>query len=95
MIDINVLLPLLLYIAGFVLLIVLIIVGIKLIGVLTKLDGILDNIDGKVSSLDGAFNMIDKFSDGVALVGDRIVTNTVSAVNKIFNKKREEYDDYE
>ena len=95
MIDINVLLPLLLYIAGFVLLIVLIIVGIKLIGVLGKLDRILDNVEGKVSSLDGAFNIIDKFSDGVALVGDRIVTNTVSAINKIFNKKREEYDDYE
>ena len=95
MIDINVLLPLLLYIAGFVLLIVLIIVGIKLIGVLGKLDRILDNVEGKGSSLDGAFNIIDKFSDGVALVGDRIVTNTVSAINKIFNKKREEYDDYE
>ena len=58
MIDINVLLPLLLYIAGLVLLIVLIILGIRCIGILGKLDRLLDNIDNKVSSLDVALMLL-------------------------------------
>ena len=47
MVDLSTVLPILLYLAGLVLLIVLIIVGIKLIGLLDKFDRIADNVEVK------------------------------------------------
>ena len=86
MVDLSTTLPILLYIAGLVLLIVLIIVGIKLIGLLDKFDRIADNIEVKVSSLDGAFNFVDKFSDSVAMVSDSLVSTTVKLLSNVFGK---------
>ena len=86
MVDLSTTLPILLYIAGLVLLIVLIIVGIKLIGLLDKFDRIADNIEVKVSSLDGAFHFVDKFSDSVAMVSDSLVSTTVKLLSNVFGK---------
>ena len=88
MVDLSTTLPILLYIAGLVLLIVLIIVGIKLIGLLDKFDRIADNIEVKVSSLDGAFNFVDKFSDSVAMVSDSLVSTTVKLLSNVFGKNK-------
>lgn len=88
MVDLSTTLPILLYIAGLVLLIVLIIVGIKLIGLLDKFDRIADNIEVKVSSLDGAFNFVDKFSDSVAMVSDSLVSTTVKLLSNVFGKSK-------
>ena len=81
MVDLSTTLPILLYIAGLVLLIVLIIVGIKLIGLLDKFDRIADNVEVKITSLDGAFNIVDKFSDSVAMVSDSLVSGTVKLLS--------------
>ena len=88
MVDLSTVLPILLYLAGLVLLIVLIIVGIKLIGLLDKFDRIADNIEVKVSSLDGAFNFVDKFSDSVAMVSDSLVSTTVKLLSNVFGKSK-------
>ena len=96
MIDINVFLPMLLYIAGLVLLIVLIVLAVKCISVVDKCDKILENLDEKVNSLNGAFNVVKRISNGVGLIGDKIVDSANGFVEKIINKKNgEEYDDYE
>ena len=88
MVDLSTTLPILLYIAGLELLIVLIIVVIKLIGLLDKFDRIADNIEVKVSSLDGAFNFVDKFSDSVAMVSDSLVSTTVKLLSNVFGKSK-------
>ena len=93
MVDLSTTLPILLYIAGLVLLIVLIIVGIKLIGLLDKFDRIADNVEVKITSLDGAFNIVDKFSDSVAMVSDSLVTGTVKLLSNVFGKNKTSKED--
>ena len=93
MVDLSTTLPILLYIAGLVLLIVLIIVGIKLIGLLDKFDRIADNVEVKITSLDGAFNFVDKFSDSVAMVSDSLVSGTVKLLSNVFGKNKTSKED--
>ena len=93
MVDLSTTLPILLYIAGLVLLIVLIIVGIKLIGLLDKFDRIADNVEVKITSLDGAFNIVDKFSDSVAMVSDSLVSGTVKLLSNVFGKNKTSKED--
>lgn len=93
MVDLSTVLPILLYLAGLVLLIVLIIVGIKLIGLLDKFDRIADNVEVKITSLDGAFNIVDKFSDSVAMVSDSLVSGTVKLLSNVFGKNKTSKED--
>lgn len=93
MVDLSTVLPILLYLAGLVLLIVLIIVGIKLIGLLDKFDRIADNVEVKITSLDGAFNIVDKFSDSVAMVSDSLVSGTVKLLSNVFGKNKSSKED--
>lgn len=93
MVDLSTVLPILLYLAGLVLLIVLIIVGIKLIGLLDKFDRIADNVEVKITSLDGAFNFVDKFSDSVAMVSDSLVSGTVKLLSNVFGKNKTSKED--
>ena len=51
----NVILPVLLYVAGIVALIVLTVLGIRLIQILNKVDRVVDNVEEKVNSLNTAF----------------------------------------
>ena len=86
MVDLNSLLITLMYIAGFVLLVVFIIIGIKLIG-----------IQDKVASLNGVFHAVDKFSDNINAFSEAVVSNVVGAISKIFGKKKsiiDEEDDF-
>ncbi len=97
MVDLNSLLITLLYIAGFVLLVVFIIIGIKLIGILNKVDQVVDDVEDKVSSLNGVFHAVDKFSDNINTISETIVSNVVGAISKIFGKKKsiiDEEDDF-
>ena len=93
MVDLSTVLPILLYLAGLVLLVVLIIVGIKLIGLLDKFDRIADNVEVKITSLDGAFNFVDKFSDSVAMVSDSLVSGTVKLLSNVFGKNKTSKED--
>ena len=89
----NFVLPVLLYIAGIILLIVLIVLGIRLIQILNKMDRVVDNIDEKVNSLNVAFGLLDKFSDSLSIVGDRVIGVVASLISKMFNKKNHNEED--
>ena len=93
----QVLLPILLYFAGLVLLIVLIVICVKLIKVMDKVNLIVDDVDKKVKSLNGLFSVIDFFTDKISSVTDKIVTKITDFVIGIgkrkYNKKEREEED--
>ena len=89
----NDFLPILLYLAGFVLLIVLIIVCIKLINILDKVDKVVDDVNNKVSSFDSAIATFSKTANGLANISNSVVFGLTSAVSKIFHKKFKEEDE--
>lgn len=80
-------LPIILYILGSILLVVLIILGIKLIVTMNKIEDVVDDINGKVRSLNGLFSMIDATADKLALLSDRVVDTVSSLIRKIFVRK--------
>ena len=83
----NVVFPVILYTLGAILLIVLIILCLKVIGTLKKVDKVVDDVENKVGKLDGVFSIIDKSTDAVSLVSDKIIDFVSSAVMKIFSRK--------
>lgn len=91
----NLILPVFLYVAGFVLLIVLIILGIRLIQVLNKVEKVVDNVENKVNSFNNAFDVITKATDTLAVVGDSVIGTITAIVSKIINKKIGKEDYYE
>ncbi len=90
----NSILPVLLYTAGIILLIVLIILGIRLIQVLNKVDRVVDNVEEKVNSLNGVFDVVNKATDTLAVVGESVVGTIAGFVSRIFNKKLNKEEDY-
>lgn len=85
-------LPMILYILGSILLIVLIILGIKLIITMNKIEKVVDDINGKVKSLNGLFSVIDFTTDKLANLSDKVVDTISSFIRKIFKKKKVEED---
>ena len=79
-------LPILLYLAGIVLLVVLIILVIKLIKVVDKVDGVVDNVEGKINSFNGALAVMNKAADGLASISDSVIFGITTAISRIFNK---------
>lgn len=90
----NVILPVLLYMAGIILLIVLIILGIRLIQILNKVDRVVDNVEEKVNSFNLAFDVISKATDTLAVVGDSVVGAIAGGISRMFNKKNKKEEDY-
>lgn len=93
-------LPILLYILGSILLVVLIILGIKLIQTVDRANSILDDLEEKSKSLDGLFSVIDNMSNAIAIVGDRVVDGIAGMITSFFHKKKkkkvkEEVETYE
>ena len=92
-------LPILIYVLLSVLLVVLIVLGVKLIDTVNKTNAVLDDIEKKSKSLDGIFSTIDKVTDAVSMVSDRLVDGIAGLVGKLFSlrkkKKKEEEDEYE
>lgn len=84
----NVVFPVILYTLGAILLIVLIILCLKVIGTLKKVDKVVDDVENKVGKLDGVFSIIDKSTDAVSLVSDKIIDFVSSSVMKIFSRKK-------
>ena len=90
----NEVLPIILYILGSILLVVLIILGIKSIVVMDKVNKIVDNISRKVESLDGVFTLIETTTDKLSLVSNRLTNGIIDLIKKLFKKKKEEeYED--
>lgn len=79
--------PIVLYILGSILLVVLIILGIKLIYTINKTNEILDDAYNKTKSLNGLFNAIDSITDTLSNLSDSIVSNITGIIGKVFNKK--------
>ena len=86
-------LPIMLYVLGSILLIVLIILGIKLIIVMNKIDAVVDNINTKVESLNGVFSIIDSTTDKLAFLSNRVTEGITSLIRKIVSKRKEEEED--
>ena len=82
-------LPVVLYVLGSILLVVLIILGIKLIITMNKIENVVDDIYGKVKSLNGLFSMIDYTTDKLALLSDKFVDTVSSLIRKVFRRKEE------
>ena len=88
-------LPIILYVLGSILLVVLIVLGIKLIITMNKIENVVDDISVKVESLNGFFSIIDFTTDKLAMISDKFVESVSSLIRRIFNrnKKEEEYED--
>ena len=82
--------PIILYLLGSVLLIVLIILGVKLIYTVNKTNEILDDAYNKTKSLNGFFNAIDSLTDTLSNFSDSIVSNITGIIGKVFNKRKKE-----
>ncbi len=93
MIDLEAVLPILLYISLIVLVIFSIAFIIRLIGVLNKVDTILDDCNRKLIKLDGLFELIDHTTDYASNLSDKIVTSIANCVNFIFKRKKGRHED--
>ena len=82
-------LPLLLYVLGSILLVVLIILGIKLIITMNKIEIVVDDITKKVKSLDGLFSIIDMTTDKLAMLSDKVVDGVSLFIKKVFRRKED------
>ena len=82
--------PVLLYLLGSVLLVILIILGTKLIYSVNKMNAILDDAYNKTKSLNGLFNAIDSITDTLSSLSDTIVGTITNVIGKVFRKKRKE-----
>ena len=82
-------LPILLYILGSILLVVLIILGIKLIITKNKIEKVVDDITKKVKSLDGLFSIIDMTTDKLAMLSDKVVDGVSLFIKKVFRRKED------
>lgn len=93
----NIVFPVILYTLGAILLIVLIILCLKIMGTLRKVDRVVDDVENKVGKLDGVFSIIDRSTDAVSMVSDKVIDFVSSAIMKIFSKKKKkkEEENYE
>jgi uncharacterized protein YoxC len=89
----NEFLPILLYIAGIVLLIVLIILGIKAIKILDNVEDMVEDVQDKIDEFDGAISLLSKTANSFAGISNSIVSGITAAIAKIFSKKMKEEDD--
>lgn len=82
-------LPVILYLLGSILLVVLIILGIKLIVTMNKIEDVVDDINTKVKSLNGLFSIIDVTTDKLAMISDRVVDFVSSVIRRLFKGKED------
>lgn len=90
--ELMMILPVILYLLGIALVIILIVLGIKLIDTINKANRILDDVERKTKSLNGVFNVIDGITDKLSLLSNSLVegiSNTIAKLFKRKNKKKE------
>ncbi len=86
--NLDAFLPIIIYILLIVLIVLLIILVYKLIKTMDKVKIIVDNVDDKVQSLNGVFSVVDRFSNGFSIIGDKFIDTIVNFFNKIFNSRK-------
>ncbi len=84
----RIVLPIILYILGSILLIILIILGVKMIITMNKIENVVDDVDQKVQKLNGLFSIIDVTTDRLSLVSDRVIDFISMVVSKLFRHKK-------
>lgn len=82
--------PIILYLLGSVLLVVLIVLGIKLIHTVDKANVMIDSAYNKIESLNGFFHVIDTITNTFSHISDSVVTNVTSIIEKILHKRKKE-----
>ena len=89
--------PIVLYILGAILLVILIILGIKLIHTVDKTNMILDDAYNKTKSINGLFAAIDSVTDTLSAVSDSLVGVVSSIVSKMIpkRKRKEKIEEFE
>lgn len=80
--------PVILYILGSTLLVVLIILVLKLIYTVDKTNEILDDVQMKVKTLDGLFNAIDVASSTITNISDTILDKFFGLLGKITGRSK-------
>ena len=95
MICINELFPIILYMLGSILLIVMIVLRVRLIQTLNRVDTLIDDVNLKASKLNGVFDIVDHTADALASVSDMAVGYITRTVSRIMNRKRKEDNNYE
>ena len=90
-------LQILLYVLGAILLVALIVLIIRLNFTLSKIDMIIDDFQGKLNRVNKAIETVDRFSNSLSLVNDRMVDAVASVISKIFSfrKKKVEKEEEE
>lgn len=91
----RIVLPIILYILGSILLIILIILGVKMIITMNKIENVVDDVDQKVQKLNGLFSIIDVTTDRLSLVSDRVIDFISMVVSKLFRHKKKEKEEEE
>lgn len=80
--------PVVLYMLGSILLVVLIILVLKLIYTVDKTNEILDDVQLKVKTLDGFFNAIDVASSTITNISDTILDKFFGILSKFTRKSK-------
>ena len=88
--DIETILPVILYILGSILLVVLIILVIKMMKTLKKVDAAIDDYNEKSKKLDGVFSLIDSTTDTISSLSDKIVSAVITGITSLFKRKKKE-----
>lgn len=80
-----------------ILLVALIVLIIRLNFTLSKIDMIIDDFQGKLNRVNKAIETVDRFSNSLSLVNDRMVDAVASVISKIFSfrKKKVEKEEEE
>lgn len=91
-------LPILLYILGAVLLVVVIILMIKLTKTVDKVNILLDDVEDKSQSLNGLFKAIERLGNTLENANNKVTGFIANVVKKVYKKKskkskKEEDDD--
>ena len=80
-------LQILLCVLGSILLVALIILTVKVIMSVDRVNAILDDIEDKMKTVDEVFAVVDKITDSVSLMSDRVVDGIAGIISKIFTTK--------
>lgn len=95
MVNLTELLTILLITLGCILLIVLIILCIKMMKTIKKVNYLIDDMTKKSEQLDTAFEIMEKSTNFVDRIGDKIIGLVAGSIKNLANKFRKEDKDEE
>ncbi len=78
----------LLTVLGIILLATLIVLCVRLNFTISKVDILLSDLEKKMNTVNHAFEVVDKITNSVSLVNDKMVDAIASIVAKLFTKRK-------